>query len=92
MRRELVYCIAGEARSLEPCARAIIICARSRQQREQVVHRVLVRSNDSQWCRKVDNLGLEACNYRRLRKFVRENVERDVGVEGCGLDNLKASY
>lgn len=72
-------------------ARAVVICAGGRQKREQVVHGVLMRTEDSQWRGKVDNFGLETSNNRWLRKFVRENVERDVRVKRSGLDNLVAS-
>lgn len=63
-------------------ARAVVVSSWRRQQREDVVGRVLVRADDGDGRREVANLGLEASNDRRLREAMGEVFEGYVGVEG----------
>ncbi|KAJ0162989.1 hypothetical protein CTA2_3718 [Colletotrichum tanaceti] len=62
-------------------AGAVVVGARGRQQREQVVGRVLVGADDGQGLGEVADLGLEAGDDGRLRELVGEVLERDVGVQ-----------
>lgn len=82
--------LSKHAKRLEntDCARTIIIGAGRRQEREQVVHGVLVSADDCEGRRKVLNLGFKASDDGGLWEGVGEELEGDVGVEGGIQDDL----
>lgn len=69
-------------------AGAIIISTRRGQQREEIVHGILMGAEDSDGRRKVGYLGLESSNDGGLWECVREHVEGDVSMERGILDDL----
>ena len=69
-------------------AGAVIISTRRRQQREEIVHGILMGAEDSDRRRIVGDLGLESSNDGRLWECVWEHVKRNVSMEGSILDDL----
>lgn len=61
-----VAALGQEAEGLQNanCARAVIIRTGSRQEREEIISRVLVRADNRQWGGSIADLGLEASNDR----------------------------
>jgi hypothetical protein len=69
-------------------SRAIVVCIRGRQERKQVVTRILVSTKDSQGLGKVPDLLLKARDNRRLRKGVGEIFKGDVGAKRGVVNDL----
>lgn len=80
-----------DAKSFENAHRAgaVIVSAGSREQREEIVHGVLVSAENGQRQREVPHFGLKTSDDGGLGKGVSEELERDVSVERRILDDLK---
>lgn len=85
-----VAVLGQDAERLEDAdgAGAVVVGAWRGQEGEEVVRRVLVRSEDGLWLGKVADLGFEARDDGRLGEGVSEIFQRDVGAERGAVNDL----